>query len=99
MLQRLDVLCIDELGQLLAGQIACFNVILHPIHGSSKFFGGIVVVVTMDPYQLNPSKGDPAMLSPSMITAFNFHHLEHLVWVGRDQDLHWLQEIARMCGS
>ena len=84
MLQRLDMLCIDELGQLSAGQIACLNVILHQIRGSSKFFGGIVVVVTMDPCQLKPIKSDPTMLSPLMITAFNFHCLEHSVWAGRD---------------
>ena len=99
MLQRLDMLCIDELRQLSAGQIACLDVILHWIRGSSKFFGGIVVVATMDPCQLKPIKGDPIMLSPLMITAFNFHCLEHLVWAGRDRALHRLQEIARMAPS
>ena len=39
------------------------------------------------------------MLSPSMITAFNFHHLEHSILVGRDWDLLWIQEIARMAPS
>ena len=99
MLQRLDVLCIDELGQLSAGQIACLIVILCQIHGSSKFLGGILVVATMDPCQLKHIKGDPTMLSPLMITGFNFHCLEHSDWVGRDQELHRLQEIARMAPS
>ena len=83
----------------MASQIACLNVILDWIHGLSKFVGGIVVVAMMDPHQLKPIKGEPTMLSPLMITAFNFHHLDHSAWVGRDQDLHWLQEIARMAPS
>ena len=58
-----------------------------------------MVVATMDPGQLKPIKGDPTMLSPLMITAFNFHHLEHSVQAGRDWELRWLQEIARMAPS
>ena len=83
----------------IAGKSACLNVILHWIPGLSIFFGGIVVVAMMDPRQLKPIKGEPMMLCPLMITAFNFHHLEHSVQVGRDHDLHQIQEIARMAPS
>ena len=64
-----------------AGQNACLEVMLHQIHGSSRTF---MVVAMMDPHQLKPIKGKPTMLSPSMITAFNFHHLEHSILAGRD---------------
>ena len=39
------------------------------------------------------------MLSPSMITAFNFHHVEHSILVGRGWELHLIQEIVRMAPS
>ena len=58
-----------------------------------------MVVTMMGPHQLKPIKGKPTMLSPSMTTAFNFHHLEHSILVGRDWDLHWIQKIVRMAPS
>ena len=57
---------------------------------------GIMVVAMMDHHQFKPVKGKPTMLSPSMIAAFNFHHLEHSILAGRDWDLCWIQEIVRM---
>ena len=79
-----------------ASQIACFHVILHWIRGLSIFFCGIVVVAMMDPHQLKPIKGEPTMLFALMMTAFNFHCLEHSVQAGRDWDLHRIQETVRM---
>ena len=49
-----------------------------------------MVVAMMDPHRLKPIKGKPTMLYPSMITAFNFHHLEHSILEGRYWDLQWM---------
>ena len=58
-----------------------------------------MVVAMMDPHQLKSIKGKPTILSPSMITAFNFHHIEHSILVGRDWDPHWTQEVVRIAPS
>ena len=96
MLQVLDVLCVDELGQFSSGLISILDIILRRLRNSSKFFGGVLVLSTMDPRQLRPIKGQPAMLSPFMVTGFKFYKLSHSVRASRDPNLRRIQEISRM---
>lgn len=56
----------------------------------------MLVVSTMDPKQLRPVKGLPALLSPFMLTSFKFTRLNHSVRAGQDPILQRIQHIARM---
>jgi len=55
--------------------VTCIDIILHQVWGSNLFFGGLLVVATMDNRQLQPVDGHPPLLSPYMITNFAFHRL------------------------
>jgi len=96
LLLTLDVLFVDELGQMSSGTMACLDIILRRLRDSSQFFGGVVVICTMDPKQLRPIHGLPVMLSPSMLTSFKFFRLRYSVRAGSDEDLQRIQTISRM---
>jgi hypothetical protein len=55
-LQRLDVLCFDELGQAAAELVSCIDLIFRMVRKSDQFFGGVLLIATIDPVQLKPIK-------------------------------------------
>jgi DNA replication protein DnaC len=69
-LQTIDVLFVDELGQLPAQLMSVLDIILRRIRNSNQYMGGVLLISTMDPQQLRPMNGLPAMLSPFIITCF-----------------------------
>lgn len=95
-LQTIDVLFVDELGQLSAQLILVLDIILHRIRNSNQYMGGVLIISTMDPQQLRPVNGLPAMLSPFMITCFKFVQLVHSVRASDDVNFQHLQDISRM---
>ena len=94
-----DVLFIDEFGQLSDAHVAIFDIIYRVIRHSTAFMGGVLVVSTMDWKQLKPIHGLPAMLSPSMITSFNFCSLTESVRAGGDRNFQRIQRISRLDAS
>jgi len=96
LLQRLDVLFIDELGQVSAEMLSVLDIILRRIRDSSIFMGGVLLICTMDPLQLRPVSGRPALLSPHMLTCFSLRELRHSVRASRDALLRRIQAYTRM---
>lgn len=96
MIMALDVQLIDELGQWPDAYIAISDIIYRRVRNSTAFFGGVLVFASMDWKQLKPIHGLPAMLSPSMITSFNFCRLNQSVRAGGDLNLQRIQQIARL---
>ena len=95
-LRQLQVLCIDELGQVPSELLAVLDIILRRVRNSSTPFGGVLILSTMDPLQLHPVHGRPPLLSPFFLTSFNTSFLQHSVRASRDANLRRIQTISRM---
>ena len=79
LLRYLDVLFVDELGQLSAEMLSVLDIVLRRIRDSSLFMGGVLVIGTLDQVQLRPIKGLPFLLSPYVLTTFSLGILKHYV--------------------
>ena len=95
-LKALDVLLLDELGQLAAELISILDIIFRRIRQSNAFMGGVLVISTMDPLQLPPIQGRPPLLSPYLITCFMLFELKHSVRASLDSNFRRIQDITRM---
>lgn len=96
MLKTIDVLFIDELGQVSAEQLQTIDLILRRIRKSQIPFGGVLILGTMDHTQLQPIKELPILTSSFMLTCFQMVSLEHSVRAHGDPDFQRLQAITRM---
>ena len=69
-LRTLNVLFVDEIGQLSADIISVFDIILHKIHNNNIFLGILLLIATIDHTQLQPMKGIQFLLSSYTLTCF-----------------------------
>ena len=84
LLTTLDVLFIDEIGQLSAEILSTIEIILRRIRNNSNtFVGGVIIISTLDHTQLKPITGRPFLLSSHIITNFKMAKLETSVRAGR----------------
>ncbi len=95
MLRRLDVLFIDECGQVSAEVLSILDIILRKVRDSNLFMGGILIIGTIDQVQLRPIQGLPFLLSPYVLTTFRMRVLEHYVRCADCEVLQSLNGIAR----
>ena len=98
-LQTLDVLFIDEVGQLSCELMSIIDIILRKIRKNNSLFGGVLVIGTMDHRQLSSIDGRPFLLWTYILTSFEFITLEKSVRASNDLDFARLQYIARLCPS
>jgi predicted GIY-YIG superfamily endonuclease len=96
LLQRLDVIAIDELGQVSAEQLGVLDIILRRVRNSSRFMGGVLLICSLDILQLLAIRGRPALLSPHMLTTFKFARLNHSVRAASDPNWQRIQKITRI---
>ena len=96
LIRSLDVFLIDEFGQVSAETLAVLDIILRRIRGSTDFMGGVLVFATLDECQLRPVDGRPPLLSPHILTSFEFCGLDYSVRAARDPDLRRIIDITRM---
>ena len=95
-LRTLDALGIDELGQLPAEIIAVADIIMRRLQSSTRFMGGLLLILTIDAAQLYPIKGMHPLLSSHVITCFALLQLEHSVRAAFQFDYICLQKITRL---
>ena len=95
-LQKLEVLAIDEFGQVSAELLSVIDIILRTIRQNSLFMGGVYIIATMDNMQLPPVHGRPPLLSPHMVTSFSFQLLSRSVRASRDPNLQEIQQLTRL---
>ena len=95
-LQVLDVIFIDEIGQVSAELIATLDIVLRKLKMNDIFFGGILIISTMDHKQLAPIKGRPLLTSPHVLTCFDAFMLKQSVRANDDKNLSEIQDISRM---
>jgi hypothetical protein len=96
LLRQMDVLFIDEFGQVSAELLATMDMIMRRVRNSSQFMGGLLVIGTYDYLQLPPVEGRPPLLSPHILTSFILRKLEHSVRAGKDKILQQIQEYTRL---
>ena len=92
----MDVLIIDECGQLSADQLATLDIILHTARKNHIPFGGVLVFGTMDHTQLGAINGWPFLLSSHILTDFTLVKLTHSVRAFGDEKFQRLQDLTRM---
>ena len=96
LINMLDILFFDEIGQLPAELFSAMEIIFRRIRKNNIFFGGVVIISTMDHTQLQPVKGRPFLLSTHVITCFKMVKLEACVRAAGDKYFQRLQEITRI---
>ena len=96
LLQKLEILAIDEFGQVSAELLSTLDIILRTIRKNSLFMGGVFIIATMDNMQLPPVNGRPPLLSPHMISSFSFKMLSKSVRASQDSNLQEIQNLTRL---
>ena len=95
-IQTLDVLLLDEMGQVPAELLSCIDIICRFVRKSNLPFAGILVIATIDWLQLKPVDGQPPLLSPFMMSCFMFKMLSESVRASKDDNLKEIQSITRI---
>ena len=95
-LKEVNILFIDEEGQVSAELLSTLDMILRRIRNTNIFFGGVLVIGTMDHMQFNPIDGRPFLTSSHVISCFNMVRLQHSVRAHNDPGFQRFQQIARM---
>ena len=95
-ISSLNILFIDEIGQLSAEMLCTLDIILRKVRQNNIFLGGLLVIGTMDHKQLPPVNGTPFLVSPHILTSFKLSLLSHSVRASQDPNLERAVHIARM---
>jgi hypothetical protein len=96
LLRILDVLFLDEIGQLPAEMLSTIDIILRRVCNTDIFMGGVIIISTMDHTQLQPINGRPFLLSTHVLTCFKMVKLRTSVRASGDMHFQRLQAIIRM---
>ena len=95
-LHCLDIMFIDEFGQVSAELLSTMDMILRRARNSTQFLGGVLIITTYDYQQLQPVEGHPPLLSPHILTSFVLKKLDYSVRAGNDPDLRRIQDYTRL---
>ena len=78
-LERLDVLFIDEIGQLNSELLTAMELVLQHVRDNRLPMGGVFTIMSGDPKQLKPPDGSLVWLSPKLLTNYDFYYFVHYV--------------------
>ena len=78
-LLTVDVIFLDEAGQVSSEQLSTIDIILRKGRNSQIPFAGVMFICTMDPCQLGPINAMPFLCSSLMITSFVMVQLKHSI--------------------
>lgn len=92
----LDILFIDEFGQVSAEQLCTIDIVLRKIRKSQTPFGGVLILCTMNHTQLQPINQLLILTLSMMITCFQMVRLEYSVRAHGDIQFQRLQAITRI---
>ena len=83
-LQTLDILFLDEIGQISTELLCIMDIILRKIHDNDIFIGRILVIGTFDQKQLLPVQGHPFLMSPHVFSSYKFSMFKKSVCASGD---------------
>ena len=92
----MDILFLDKARQTSNQQLATIDIILCKEQNFQIPFGGVLIIGTMDPTQLQPIDKLPFLTSSLMMTCFPMIELQHSVRPHGDIEYQRLQAITRM---
>lgn len=92
----MDVLIIDECGQLSAVQLSILDIVIRKARNTDIPFGGVLIFGSMDHAQLGAIKAWPFLLSSHILTDFNLVALTKSVRASNDLNYQRIMEITRM---
>ena len=95
-LQSLNVIFIDEIGQISADMKSVLDIILRKIRDNNIFFGGLLIIATMDHRQLAPVSGHPFLVASDILTCFEFVRLNYSIRASGDPEFQRLQFLSRL---
>ena len=95
-LQTMDLLFVDEIGQVSAQLLSVLVMIMRKVKDNDIFMGGVLMICTMDHKQLEPVTGKPFLLSSHIVSCFSVIRLQHSVRASTDLNFQKLQVISRM---
>ena len=93
---NLNVLCLDEAGQVLAELLSVMDMILRRILNNDIIFSGILILCTIDHARLPLYVGNPFFISCHILSCFQIVRLEHSAHANADPLYRRLQDIARI---
>eukprot|EP00804_Cyclotella_cryptica_P023555 CCRYP_018915-RA/>CCRYP_018915-RA protein AED:0.11 eAED:0.11 QI:0/0/0/1/0/0/4/0/463 len=94
-LLTMEMLLLDECGQLSAQQLALMDIILRPARSSALPFEGVLICGSFDHAQLGSIGGLPFLISSHILSDFTLVRLEHSVRASTDLALQEIQQITR----
>ena len=96
LLRQLNILFLDEIGQISTEFLALLDKILQFIRGNNIYMGGLLIISTLDHKQLQPVSGRPLLISAHILSCFRFILLKESVRAAGDPALQRIQNIVRM---
>jgi hypothetical protein len=94
-LLTVEVIFLDEAGQLAAEILHAIDIILRTIRKSTALYGGVTIIATMDHTQLQPIKNTPFLCSSHILGGYTFVKLQRSVRAHNDPDLQIIQALTR----
>lgn len=98
LLNCLDVLFVDEIGQVTAELMDTIDIIMRRKRESSIFQGGLLIIATMDHTQILPFQKRPFLTSSHLISSFEMYELTQSVRT-HHKEFQELQSIVRQSYS
>ena len=95
-LLTMDILFIDEAGQVSAELLSIMDIILRKLRKSQMPFGGVLLLGTMDHAQLQPINASPFLCSTLILTTFTMVELKVSVRAANDALFCEFQQLTRM---
>lgn len=83
----MDVLLLDECGQLSSQQLSVMDVVLRHVRESDMPFGGVLVIGSFDHKQLGAIEGLPFLLNHQVVSDFTVVKLDESVRAAADATL------------
>ena len=94
-LLTVDVIFLDEAGQVSAEQLAIIDIILRKLRNSRMPFGGVLILGTMDHTQIQPINALPFLLSSLILTSLTMVELKESVRAADDPLFREFQNLTR----
>ena len=90
-----NVLFFDEMGQCSAEYLSTFDIIMRRVRNSNIFCGGILILFSIDHFQIQPISGRSFLTSCHIVPCFKMVLLKHSVRAANDAHFERIQETAR----
>jgi hypothetical protein len=90
-LRTVNVLFFDEMGQCSAEYLSTFDIIMRKVRNSNIFFGGVLILFSIDHLQIQPISGVPFLTSCHIVPYFKMVMLEHSVRAANDEPFKRIQ--------